>query len=108
MDDNLRITVMSKEASKEMHKAIFQSLKAINDYFEQPHAAKKNLSQDMKVANSVINTFAKIRQHESGRDMVLLQAGKMLTESRGEFREFVEDNLPHLDLGTKALSGKLP
>ena len=96
MDKRLRITVLTQDASNQMHKAILKSLKAINEYFEMPSAAKKNLAQDIKIANNVINAFAKIRQHESGREMVLLQLGKMVSEDKKEFKEFIQENLPHL------------
>ena len=94
--NSLRIGNLTDEASEEMHKAMLKSLKSINEFFDAPYAARKNLTQEIKVSNSVINSFAKIRQAESGKEMVMLQMGKMLSENKKEFKDFIFENLPYL------------
>ena len=68
---------LAGEASDELHKAMLSGLKAINGYFDTPQGAKKNLTMDMKIATATINTYAKLRQAESGEAMVLLQMIKL-------------------------------
>jgi len=99
---NLRIGNLTDETSLQMHEAMLKSLKSINEFFDAPYAARKNFTQEIKVANSVINSFAKIRQAESGKEMVMLQIGKMLSENKKEFKNFVFENLPYLS-GVKKL-----
>ena len=96
IQDNIRLTSMTSNASTEIHKALERSLRSINDYFEAPLASRQNLVQDIKVANNVLNTFAKIRQSESGSDMVKLQMAKWMCRDKKEIREFMLSNLPHL------------
>ena len=93
---SLRIGNLTDETSLQMHEAMLKSLKSINEFFDAPHAARKNFTQELKTANSVINSFAKIRQAESGREMVMLQMGKMLSDNKKEFKSFVYENLPYL------------
>jgi len=93
---DLRIGNLTPEASDQMHSAMLNSLKLINEFFDSPRPQRKEFTQEIKVANSVLNSFAKIRQAESGNQMVLLQMGKMLSDSKKEFRAFMFENLPHL------------
>jgi len=68
---------LSTEASKELHKAMMSGLKMINKYFDNPRSNQKNLMVDMKIATTVLNTYSKLRQAESGEATMLLQMIKM-------------------------------
>ena len=42
---------LSAEENKELHSAMLQNLRKINEYFDAPHAAKQNLMPEIKVAD---------------------------------------------------------
>jgi len=87
---------LSGEASGELHKATLSGLKAINEYFDNPHSARKNLTMDMKIATATINTYAKLRQAESGEAMVLLQMIKLSgVDAKELLKPYILRALPH-------------
>ena len=73
----LRFGSLSGEQNEEMQKAMLNGLKAINNYFESSSGVRKNLLSDMKMATTAVNTYAKLRQADSGFAMILLQLIKM-------------------------------
>jgi hypothetical protein len=76
---------------------------AIIEYFNSPYAAKENLIKtDMKVANTVLTTFARIRQAESGMVQAVTVVGDRAGKSE-EFRAMISDNLPQISLPKKQL-----
>jgi hypothetical protein len=79
----------------ELHQRAVQK---IIEYFDAPYAAKANLAQEIKAANNALNSFAHLRQAESGHEMVRLQAIKMVSANKEDFKELVAENLPHLAL----------
>lgn len=87
---------LSSKASVELHKAMEGGLKEINEYFKSPQSARKNLALDMKVATTAINTYAKLRQAESGEAMVLLQMIKLSgIKAKELLRPYILRALPH-------------
>ena len=92
----LRFGSLSLEGSEEMQKAMLHGLKAINEYFDSPQSTRKNLIPDIKVATTAVNTYAKLRQADSGFAMVLLQVAKMSKEGKQALKYFVIDAMPRL------------
>ena len=86
---------LKSDVEREFHKAMFKSLQSINGYFDSPHAAKVNLLNDVKLAASTVNSFAKIRQAESGMAMAILQLAKA-GKSDESMKGFLSSNLPHI------------
>lgn len=83
-----------------------ESLEAIIKYFDSPRAAKENLMKtDLKVANTVLTTFARMRQAESGMIQALTVLGERATRS-AEFKAFIEDNLPQIETTKKLATAK--
>jgi len=82
----------------ELHR---RAVKKIIEYFDAPHAAKANLAQEVKAANNALSSFAHLRQAESGHEMVRLQAIKMVSANKEDFKELVVENLPHLTVNKK-------
>ena len=87
---------LSAPANKELDRAMIQSLEKITAFFDAPFAAKQNLLQEMKTANNLVSSYAKIRQSESGHEMVRLQIARALCGNKEEFQKFIEENMPHL------------
>lgn len=75
--NGLRFGSLSGEQNEEMQKAMLNGLKAINGYFDSSSGTRKNLLVDMKMATTVVNAYAKLRQADSGFAMILLQLIKM-------------------------------
>lgn len=92
----LRFGSLSPEASDEMQKAMLGGLKAINEYFDSKPSIRKIMVQDIKVATTAINTYAKLRQAESGYAMILLQLAKVSKEGKEALKYFIIDAIPKL------------
>lgn len=92
----LRFGSLSQEASDEMQKAMLGGLKAINEYFDSKQNTRKLMIHDIKVATTAVNTYAKLRQAESGYAMILLQVAKMSKEGKQALKHFVIDAMPRL------------
>ena len=92
----LRFGSLSAEASDEMQKAMLGGLKAINEYFDSKPSIKKIMIQDIRVATTAINTYAKLRQAESGYAMILLQLAKVSKEGKEALKYFIIDAVPRL------------
>ena len=90
----LRFASLSQEASGEMQKAMLGGLKLINEYFDSKHSIRKIMISDIKVATTAVNTYAKLRQAESGYAMILLQLAKMTKEGKEALKYFVIDAIP--------------
>jgi len=97
----LRFGSLSQEASDEMQKAMFNGLKAINEYFDSKQNIRKLMVHDVKVATTAVNTYAKLRQADSGFAMILLQLAKMSKEGKEALKYFVIDAMPRLAEPTK-------
>ena len=83
-----------------------EAINTIIEYFKSPHAAKENLIKtDMKVANTVLSTFARMRQAESGELQALTILGERADKSAG-FREFIQENLPQIEMMKKLPTGR--
>ena len=92
----LRFGSLSTEASDEMQKAMLGGLKAINEYFDSKPSIRKIMIQDIRVATTAINTYAKLRQAESGYAMILLQLAKVSKEGKEALKYFIIDAVPRL------------
>jgi len=87
---------LSAEASNELHAAMLSGLKMINEYFKNPQSSKKNLMVDMKIATTVLNTYSKLRQAESGEATMLLQMIKLSgMDAKELLKPYVIRALPH-------------
>lgn len=92
----LRFGSLSSAASDEMQKAMLGGLKAINEYFDSKKNTRKFMIQDIRVATTAVNTYAKLRQADSGYAMILLQLAKMSKEGKAALKYFVIDAIPRL------------
>jgi|GEM_PF-6587972 len=97
----LRFGSLSQEGSDEMQKAMLNGLKAINEYFDSKKNVRKFMVHDIKVATTAVNTYAKLRQAESGYAMILLQLSKMSKEGKEALKSFVIEAIPRLAEPTK-------
>jgi len=92
---------VEEKTSEALHVAMKESLEVIIGYFDSPRAAKENLLKtDIKVANNVLNTFARMRQAESGMIQALTVLGERQAKS-AEFKQFIQENLPQIEVGKK-------
>jgi len=89
---------LSGEANTKLNELMIKSLEKIAEYYESPNAAKANLVLEIKTANNLVSSISRIRQSESGSEMVRLQIGRALSSTKEEFKEFLQENMPHLAL----------
>jgi len=94
--ENVRFGSLAPEANDEMQKAMLGGLKLINEYFDSKQSMRKIMIPDIKVATTAVNTYAKLRQAESGYAMILLQLAKMSKEGKEALKYFVIDAMPRL------------
>lgn len=85
---------MLPEASDELQQAFLKGLKSINEFFDAPSKLQVDFAQRMKVANNVLNTYARIRQSESGHEQFILGMIKFASENKKEFKDLIIANLP--------------
>jgi len=96
-----RFWSVEESTSEALHTAMKESLEVIINYFDSSRAAKENLLKtDIRVANNVLNTFAKMRQAESGMIQALTVLGERQAKS-DEFKRFIQENLPQIEVSKK-------
>lgn len=96
MNELKKFSSMTEESSEEMHKAMLNSLKNINEFFGETKEKREEFMKQARLAANIVSAFAKIKQAESGQSLVVLMAAKGICPNPEEFKDYIYDRLPHL------------